>query len=157
MPWEREHSADVGKPLMIDPWYITRLVAPSMRRDVGRSAGRLRCPSRRLPGAIARRSARRSSPPTPQRRHRALARVFYSTGVSVQDDGLGRLVAHRHRHGQRRLDQVGAHMVVDRPADHSPQAVVTYRHHRILVGANSATAPNRRWPPSSISLIIGLA
>ena len=40
---------------------------------------------------------------------------------------LSQLPAHRDRHRQRRLDQIGAQVLVDGPADHPPRAAVPDR------------------------------
>ncbi len=43
-----------------------------------------------------------------------------SAAVGVQDHLIGELIAYRHCHRQRSLDQIGVPVLVDGPADHPP-------------------------------------
>ena len=50
-----------------------------------------------------------------------------AAAVGVHDHLAGELAAHPHGHRERGLDEIGAHVVIDGPADHSPLAAVAHR------------------------------
>jgi integrase len=45
---------------------------------------------------------------------------------SAQDDLIGELAAYRRGHRQRGLDEIGVHVLLDRPADHPPRTAITH-------------------------------
>jgi len=51
---------------------------------------------------------------------RQLTRGVLATVIGMKDHPFGALTAHGHRHRQCGLDEVGVHVLGDRPADHSP-------------------------------------
>jgi hypothetical protein len=50
-----------------------------------------------------------------------------TAAVSVHDNHFRQLAAHGDRHGQRGLDEIGTHVLIDYPADRSPRAAITDR------------------------------
>jgi hypothetical protein len=59
--------------------------------------------------------------------NRASCAGVLTAAVSVHHNRLGQLAAHGDRHGQRGLDEIGAHVPIDGPADYPPRPAIRCR------------------------------